>query len=188
MLTRMRRRAALGLAAAATAALVSGAGAAPATAADFYVHSFQFTLSPANTKALSDRGVVVIPLRPATSRVDGSGDSRTVTLTFPVSGPSTSSPFAVDGGVWFLNTRTWRGVTVTRQQFVFEYPLGGLVGAISGSGGARRMWVGGSAMYPLEARLSDSFVQALNRVAGADVVVQAPFAGTFRQCTNGPCP
>jgi hypothetical protein len=51
MLTRMRRRAALVLAAAATAALVSGAGAAPATAADFYVHSFQLTLSPANTKA-----------------------------------------------------------------------------------------------------------------------------------------
>lgn len=189
MLTRTRRRAALGIAAA-TAALLSGAGAAPATGAESFVHSFRLTLSPANTKALSDSGVAIIPLPPATSQVRGTGDSRRVTLTFPVVGQGTAPPFDIGGGVWFLNTRTWRGSAVTDQQFVRDDQVwgGGMVGAVSSLDGARVEWLQGSAVIsPGSAFMPDSFIQVLNDVAGADVIVHDPFVGGIEQCMDGPC-
>jgi hypothetical protein len=190
MFTRIRRRSVLALAAAAaTAALTAATGAAPAAAEEYYVHSFRFTLSAANTKALTDRGIVVIPIAPVTRRVDGSGDSRTITLTLPVTGrhPNAGS-FPMSGGVWFLNTRTWRGLSVTRQHFDFEYPFGNITGAISSRGGARMAWLVGSPQFPGVAGSDIAFRQELNRLAGADVVVAPPGFGSLQQCTNGPCP
>lgn len=190
MFTRIRRRSVLALAAgAATVALTAAAGAAPAAAEEYYVHSFRFTLSAANTKALTDRGVAVIPIAPVTRRVNGSGDSRTITLTLPVTGrhPNAGS-FPMSGGVWFLNTRTWRGLTVTQQHFDFEYPFGSITGAVSSRGGARMAWLVGSSQFPGVAGSDAAFRQELDRLAGADVVVAPPGFGSLQQCTNGPCP
>lgn len=189
MIPRPRMRSLMIGTAAAGLAFTTVTPATPASAQDLVLHSFRITISADNTRALSDRGVVVIPLGRATSRTNGSGTNRTVSLTFPTP-DSGSSPFPVEGGVMFLNLRTWRYTTVTHQRFTTQVVTGGVMGSLSGAvsskGGAREDWlVSANWVYPAAA-MPQSFLDVLGGVAGAPVV-RSPF-GTIQQCMNGPCP
>jgi hypothetical protein len=176
-----RRRALLALAAA-SVVLGTGTGVTtPAQAAPTAITAYTFTLDTTVTKAISDNGIWVVPLYPATATFTGTGAERRLSIRLPVSGPADGSfPQALGGGVWFIGTRTGRNASFTQNR-VSPLPsnpaIGELSGAVSSRGGQRGTW---AAFWPQYSGPGitggDSLLPVLSDLAGVPVTGGGPFA------------
>ena len=176
-----RRRILLALAAV-SAALVAGAGAvAPAQAAPTVPTAYTFTFDPTVTRGITDNGIWVVPLPPATATFTGTGTERRLSIRLPVTGPADGSfPQTLGGGVWFIGTRTGRNASFTQNRIApsaSNYAIGELSGAVSSRGGQRGTW---AAWWPQYAGPNitggDTLLPVLSDVAGVPVTGGGPFA------------
>jgi hypothetical protein len=176
-----RRRALLALAAVSVGLVTATGAAAPAQADPAVPTAYTFTLDPTLTRGITDNGIWVVPLPPATATFTGTGTGRQLSIRLPVTGPADGSfPQVLGGGVWFIGTRTGRNASFTQNRLTpstSNPAIAELSGAVSSRGGQRGTW---AAWWPQYAGPNitggDSLLPVLSDLAGVPLAGGGPFA------------